>query len=380
MIHIRQQHRSRRFPVPDALETWARRPRHSALRRFRSSWRSCSPSPRGTSCWCGAWSSIAVALAAAAATVLARRMAGVTAAVTTMLMSYWDYSFLGTYVPCVMTEGVSILAVMLLVWALILVTERKRLVLVGFTGLMTGFLILARSIFVLFLPGLLIMMVAAWQWRGKASDRRLCCRRPVSRRHDRHGSTLVGQELHRPGEIHAPGYSRWLPHRGGYSDLAVERRGFHTTQVAQEIWDNYSKENDVTGLTRLELERTKAEVGQREAIRWMRGHWAELPRLAYLKAETEWRGWRPRRQLVLVGLWILASLVTWRTPPSGHGAVVHGHRQYTDHHGDLLGGRPIPGPDPVPLLHPHWGRRRQVAECNPVAGRLSEQDASELPG
>ena len=33
----------------------------------------------------------------------------------------------GAFVPCVMTEGVSILAVMLVVWALILVSERKRL-------------------------------------------------------------------------------------------------------------------------------------------------------------------------------------------------------------------------------------------------------------
>ena len=47
----------------------------------------------------------------------------------------------------------------------------------------------------------------------------------------------------------------------------------------------------------------------------MRGHWAELPRLAFLKAETEWRGWRPRRQLILVGLCMLASLVTWRRHP-----------------------------------------------------------------
>ena len=101
----------------------------------------------------------------------------------------------------------------------------------------------------------------------------------------------------------------------GYSDLAVEYRGNWTGSAKARIWESYTKVNDVTWLTPLEIERTKAEVGQREALRWIRNHRAQLPQLAIRKAVTEWRGWQSRGMLVLLGLCMLGSLLNWRRHP-----------------------------------------------------------------
>jgi hypothetical protein len=260
--------------------------------------------------------SLAHALAAAAATVLARRMAGVIAAATTMLMSYLDSSFQGAFVPNVMTEGMSTLAVMLLVCAASLVMERKRLVLVGFAGLVTGFLILTRHIFVFWLPMLLVMMIACWQWRSKGKLSQALAAAGLYL-----AVTLGSVAPWCVRNCIVLGKFMPLGTQGGwglplgYSDVAVEERGMAHTAAIQRIWESYSKVNDVTGLTPLEIERTQAEVGQREAIRWMRDHWAELPQLAFSKARTECKSWRPRHKLVIFGILMLGGLVTWRRNP-----------------------------------------------------------------
>jgi len=260
--------------------------------------------------------SFVVALAAAAATVLARRTAGVTAAVATMVLYYWNGGFLRQYVPRIMTEGISTLAVMLLVYTALLVMERKRLVLVAVAGLTTGFLILVRSIFVFWLPGLSLLMMACWQWRAKGG---LFQAVRIAALYLAVALATVAPWWVRNcivlGKFMPLGTQGGCALPGGYSDLAVENRGNWTGSAMARIWESYTKENDVTGLTLIETELRWSETGQRAAVRWMKDHWAFLPRFALRKAVTEWRAWQPRRVLVLLGLCLLGSLLNWRRHP-----------------------------------------------------------------
>jgi hypothetical protein len=257
--------------------------------------------------------SAAVSLAAGAATVLARRMAGVTAAATVLVLCGWDFCFFFT--PSVMTEGFATLAIMLLVYAFSLVME-KRIILVALAGVATGLLILVRSFFALWLPALPLLILAYWQLRDKG---RLSQAVPIAALYLAVTLATVAPWWARncivTGRFMPLGTQGGTALPGGYSDLCVELRGNWAQQAIRRIWASYSQANDVTRLTLLETELTRGDLGQREAVRWMKEHWATLPRFALRKAVTEWRAWQSRRILVLFGLLMLGSLLNWRRHP-----------------------------------------------------------------
>ncbi len=259
--------------------------------------------------------SLAVSLAAGAATVLARRISGVTAAATTIVLCYLD-RFRTQFTPGVRTEGFAILAVMLFVYAAVFMMQKKRIILVAMAGVVTGILILVRSFFVLWLPGLPLLIWACWRWGNRSNQSRavriaafylavaLATVAPWWVR-----NCIVLEKFMPLGS--QGGYA--LP--GGYSDEVLANRGQWTPSPMARIWESYAGLNDVTGLTQAQLERKRAELGQAAAVRWMKEHWAVLPRLALVRGVTEWRLWQTKRVLLLFGLCLLGSLLHWRRHP-----------------------------------------------------------------
>src|SRR5207245_1803363 len=96
-------------------------------------------------------------------------LGGVIGAVVTMVVCYSDNSWL-RFTPAAMTEGFSMLAVVLVIYSVSLLLEKKQIALVVLNGLIAGLLILVRSMFIFWIPGLLALVMLCWQWGGKGKQ------------------------------------------------------------------------------------------------------------------------------------------------------------------------------------------------------------------
>ena len=196
----------------------------------------------------------------------------------------------------ILTESLSLLLVAMLTAAILAIVRRPRTALAGLCGLLTGLAILSRTMFVLWVPGLVIVVLCAGGaarggWRSAAVLRRaavfllvtLIVLAPWSLRNDR----LLGRFLPLGTQGHielAAGYSDEAFRRGGMW-FNLEAAGFFPPEVQQR-----------SGLDR---ELAAADYSRAFARDWSMRHPHLLPLLALMKIVQEFRPHGPGDLYVL---------------------------------------------------------------------------------
>jgi hypothetical protein len=265
-----------------------------------------------------AWGIVHAAIAAAGlalACALAMRLAGAGAAGLALLLGLLDSNLRGAAVLApYLSEGLGCLAVVLLVWALVLLAERPVPARFAAAGAALGILPLVRGIFVFWYApiGLCVLWTALRGARKGIETRRFAL-----------GAALF---LAAALVVPLPWWIRncavldgFLPlgTQGGrnlplgYSDLAVAAGGVWTPEGTGRWWSEH--ETRFAGLPPLELEREQARFGQREATLWIRTHPAAAAGLAVRKAVDLWKQPLPGRFGLPLALCALLALAPARS-------------------------------------------------------------------
>ncbi|MCH2202229.1 MAG: glycosyltransferase family 39 protein [Fuerstiella sp.] len=209
------------------------------------------------------------------------------------------------YGRAVLTEATATFLLTIVTILLLLLLQhwrRRTLILLGIT---VGLLVLDRTIFALWLPGLALLVGRlSYQAPTKKTDVHL----PPSRKRALasaffflaiSGLVLLPWGVRNVLLLKAPmpfgtqGMSQ-LP--AGFSDLALERRGLWSAEPTHRL-----KRKVAHFSTRQERDVARARLGRQEAIDWIWGHPTDALRLAGMKI---WQEYRPR----LPGEWFICVM------------------------------------------------------------------------
>ena len=211
--------------------------------------------------------------------------------------------------PRVMTEGTAMLLVMIVVWLCVdLVAQRQRRRLAGLAVAM-GLMVLCRSIFVLWMP--LLLLIVTWIYWN--TERTLW-----STMKQMSLFVVVSVLVFAPWGVRnclltkqfmPLGTQGGIALPGGYSDIAVAAKGSWRKEAFENMWTTHG--NNTKSGSDIKNEVAMSAAGMNAAQEWAHSNWKSLPRLAVRKIVTEWTT-RMLPALRLVPLIALGAIAGWR--------------------------------------------------------------------
>ncbi len=217
-----------------------------------------------------------------------------------------------------LTDGPACLGVILLAWSLVLLLERKKMIYVALCGVTLAALLLLRSIFVLWYPSVLVLVVWCWtRLVPSCQPKRATTGAAVG--------VFMAVALLLPlpwwvrncvvlDAVMPLGTQGGMGLPGGYSDTAVRADGIwidpHTWGCFDPLYDQMRGRR----LSAIELERAQARFGTRAVLVWIDRNPHLLVGLAMSKLVTLWTH-RPKIYFpLLLGLGCLGLRWTCRRP------------------------------------------------------------------
>ncbi len=266
------------------------------------------------------------ALTVALAVGLAWRVATPVPAVIVAGLGVCD-PILKKYAGYFLTEGLACLGVVLLAWSAVLLAQRRALRYVALVGVVLGGLVLCRSVFVLWYPlGLGLVVWLGWGNSKPNGLARVAGTRDRPADPPRHGvAAAVLVFLTTALLVPLPWWVRncvvldafmplgtqggiGLP--GGYSAAAVQANGHWVNLETFGGYDAFFDQVNGRGLSGIELEKQQAQYGQRMAVRWILTNPLQVPKLALSKLIQLWI--KPRfYSLLLLGVACLGLRWAW---------------------------------------------------------------------
>jgi hypothetical protein len=235
------------------------------------------------------WRILEATLVAGAITlgaVIAFRIGGFLAAIATITFALRD-DLLISFSTAYATEGIALVGVMVLTWSLLQYASYRLTLYVALAGLSLGFLLLARNIFVLWYPVVLVLVWwFAWDVKGNKSTRR--------------AATSTALFLTCAAVIPLPWWIRNcvvlesfmpmgtqgginLPH--GYSSYAVASLGFWK-EDAYALFKPIA--HRLAAMKPIIAERESASFGTKIALTWIAEHPGSAAQLALNKVFYLW--------------------------------------------------------------------------------------------
>ena len=287
---------------------------------------------------------LAVAMSARIATALTRAAWPVPiAAATTLALASLDRT-VRSYTTDFLTEPVALLLVQLWIWCICELlgvfdrapndtasmksSSRRTNALAALSGILLGLLIYARSTFVLWLPGIWLLVALAWYFRRSAqttSQSQLSDSRARRVRGFIVSTQMIATcllvcapwwirncvVLQAPLPLGTQGATTLV---GGYSDESLERRG--EWQIEPEIRLRQRIESELAigeGGSQERREVRVARAASKQVQSWIAQHMEDLPRLFWYRLVSEWSPYSGRaliwKMAALLGLGVLALLL-----------------------------------------------------------------------
>ena len=213
----------------------------------------------------------------------------------------------------ILTEAFAALLFALLYLSLNRYRARKSRGALLASGLLTGLAVLNRSLFVLWVP-LLLIVIAFLSFDAQADASEPAARKRWNWRPAGLWLAVVLAVVAPWGVRNLLVLNRFMPMgtqgmmelAAGYSDVAWKNRGIWTNLSSQGFFDGVTNDN----MTSLERELAVADESRRRAIRWIAEHPGKTACLLPLKVAQEFRP-RTAPEAVLLALAVFGAIVTW---------------------------------------------------------------------
>ena len=209
------------------------------------------------------------------------------------------------YGRAILTESLAVLLLTIITLILLRLRASSRTSVLAATGATVALLILDRTMFVLWVPLLLLFLlclpaVSPVTWKDRFVHTSvflaavLICLTPWGLRNTLQLGRFMPMGTQGMGQLYA-----------GYSDHAVNGRGVWTLNAERELRGELPEKQR----TRLELEVALADIGRTKAIDWARSNASKIPLLAVQKV---WQEYRPRSAsaCLILGAAVLGALST----------------------------------------------------------------------
>ncbi len=242
-----------------------------------------------------------LAVAVGFAVLLAWRIAGRTPAVVVAWLGVCD-PLTKKYAGYFLTEGLSCLLLVAIAWSMVMMFERRRVRYAALAGLVMGVAILSRSIFVMWLPFLLVLMV--WLWTRSIAQSRRSVVLAVA------AFSVVVVAVPAPWAIRncmvlesvmPMGTQGGIGLPGGYCDRSYEKGGVWINVAPMLEQQLRRRHDDYDHWAPIIQEREQSKLGLTLAREWITANPGKLPVLAGLRL---WRLWAKPKvySLALLGL------------------------------------------------------------------------------